>query len=143
MSARLSVVSLLALVALGLSPAHAEEVVPFVDPTPPEMSVRLAHGTTWQEVCGRGRLRSTGPTTNPSWSMVTVGMRSNGQPIRDVYTFPGTAFEHCYFVDKDFAPSGNFTTVVSYTGVGGDYPSVLVGDGLWHDGQDTEWEMSQ
>ena len=133
--------------ACGMPSASAEEIaipgVAGLAATPPEMSVRLTHTTTSQEVCGQGRLRSTGPTTSPTWSMVTIGMRSNGHAILDIQTFSGTSFAYCYRVDKEGAPTGDFTTVVSYAGVGDDYASALVGNGLWHDGQDNEWEMSQ
>lgn len=133
-------------VALGAGAAHAEDLVPAPNAlslTAPAMSVRLTSTATTQTVCGTGALRSTTPTTNPTWRMTTVGVRSNGTLISDSKTFLGPSFSYCYAVAFQGTLSGNFTTIVAYTGIGDDYPSALVGDGVWHDGQTNEWEMSQ
>jgi hypothetical protein len=106
------------------------------------MSVKITVGTTSHEDCGSASLRG-GSATLPTWTMTTVGMRSNGQPIKDETTFTGTSFLHCVTIDKQGADAGTYTTVVTYAGVGDDYPSAVVGVGWWALGRDDKIETSQ
>jgi hypothetical protein len=122
--------------AAALTPATA------ADPVRPEMSVRLTHTATTQTVCGAGQLRG-GTATMPTWLMVTAGARSNGNPIADQRRFTGTSFAYCHSIAKQGADRGDFVTVVSYAGAGDDYPSALVGAGLWEPGRDDEVESAQ
>ena len=105
----------------------------------PQMSVTASRTTTTITVCGDGQLRG-GTAVEPTWRMDSI---STGGlvPVQQHWETRGRTFHHCF--TGPLTANSTVSAVLTYTGVGDDYPSTVFGYGTYVNGRYDEFEMTQ
>jgi hypothetical protein len=112
------------------APAGAVEVAG-LSRTIPTMTLEIEYRSGYHHVCATGKLNGQDQPSEPTWTVVVAGTRSDGSVIAQQTSEVSSVGDLCLDVQKLRTDAGEYDVTFSYHGLGNDLPSAIGALGLW------------